>query len=86
MWFRSLQGVLDFPQLFLLDQLEKAKERSSCLARKIFLIKLKFLLLLFLIFKYKLENFYRSLRKDLNDHFKDISNELLLLKIDSTQV
>ena len=86
MWFRSLQGVLDFPQLFLLDQLEKARERNSCLARKIFLIKLKFLLLLFLIFKYKLENFYCSLRKDLDKHSKDISNELLHLKTDSTQV
>ena len=46
---------------------------------------LNFLLLLFLIFKYKLENFYRNLRTDLNDNFKDVLNELLL-KIDSTQV
>ena len=55
------------------------------MARKIFLIKLNFLLLLFLMFKYKLENFYRNLRTDLDDNFKDVLNELLL-KIDSTQV
>ena len=36
-------------------------------------------------FNYKLENFYHNLRKDLDDNFKDVLNELLL-KIDSTQV
>ena len=46
----------------------------------------KVLLLLFLIFEHKLENFCYSFREDLDKHSKNTLNELFLLETDYTQV
>ena len=70
----------------MLAQFEKENKEIRLLGQKNISDQVKVLLLPFLIFEHKLENFYYSFLKDLDKHFKKHLNELFLLETDYTQV